>query len=76
MRIQLITAAERGSRRGNRITALRWARIFRQSGHRVRIDLPDATVAEPQADVLVALHAAHSHAAIVRNSTNASLVVR
>lgn len=42
--------------RGNNITAERWKGIFRQLGHEISNDNPD---------VLVALHARHSHDAIV-----------
>lgn len=62
MEIAILTPAARGSRTGNRITALRWARILRGLGHRVRVsrDRPG------NADVVVAIHATKSHAAIVR----------
>ena len=63
MKICLITPAPTYSRKGNRITALRWARILRELGHRV-------VIAEEyqgeRCDVLVALHARRSHASIVR----------
>ena len=37
LRITLVCPAPPGSRQGNRITALRWARVLRSLGHRVRI---------------------------------------
>lgn len=61
MRICIATPAPPGSRKGNRITALRWARILKSLGHRVKI------VRECQGrhcDVLVALHARKSYASI------------
>lgn len=63
MRICLVTPAGRGSRKGNRTTALRWARILRSLGHRVR--LTESYAGEP-ADMLVALHARRSASSIER----------
>ena len=63
MDVQLVTPAPPGSRKGNRVTATRWARFLRELGHRVR-------VAEGyrggRCDVLVALHARRSYEAIAR----------
>ena len=63
MKVLLVTPAPPGSRKGNRITAVRWARLLRSLGHRV-------TVAEEyrgqRCDVLVALHALRSHPSVVR----------
>jgi putative glycosyltransferase (TIGR04348 family) len=63
MRVTIATPAPRGSSRGNRVTALRWSRILRGLGHRVRVTngydgLP--------CDVLIALHARKSAAAVAR----------
>lgn len=55
LKIQLHTPFGQ-TRRGNGVTAERWAAIFEQLGHRL---------VENNGDVLVALHARHSHAAIV-----------
>ena len=63
MKIDIITPAPPRSRKGNRITALRWSRILRDLGHRVHI-LESWEKGEP--DLLVALHARRSHESIVR----------
>ena len=61
MKIHLVTPAKANSRNGNRTSATRWARLLRQAGHRVRIDTDYK--GEP-ADLVIALHAWHSAAAI------------
>jgi putative glycosyltransferase (TIGR04348 family) len=61
MRVTLITPANRQSRGGNRTTAARWARLLRALGHRVDVALEWDGGA---ADVMVALHAWRSAAAI------------
>lgn len=61
MKILLVTPAPPGSRKGNRVTALRWAGLLRQLGHRVLIR--DAYHGE-RCDLLIALHAWHSFAAV------------
>ena len=65
MKISLITPAYKQSRSGNRTTAVRWARILRDLGHRVDIalDYDDAP-----ADAMVALHAWRSASSIARFS--------
>jgi putative glycosyltransferase (TIGR04348 family) len=61
MNILLITPAPPGSRKGNRITAQRWARLLRQLGHRVTIR---QEYQAQRCDLLVALHARRSAAAV------------
>jgi putative glycosyltransferase (TIGR04348 family) len=61
MKISVITPARPGSRKGNRVTALRWARLLRELGHCVRVCEEYRGEA---CDVLVALHARRSFAAV------------
>lgn len=61
MKISLVTPAGKQSRAGNRTTAVRWARILRSLGHRVEIAGPEA---DADGDLLVAIHAFRSHAAV------------
>jgi putative glycosyltransferase (TIGR04348 family) len=63
VRVHLVTPAAAGSLTGNRVTVERWGRILRGLGHRVTIgrDWDGAPC-----DLLVALHARKSHAAIRR----------
>jgi putative glycosyltransferase (TIGR04348 family) len=61
MNIAIITPAPPGSRKGNRITARRWARLLRQLGHRTVIR--QEYRGEP-CDLLIALHARRSAAAV------------
>lgn len=61
MKIALITPAARGSRNGNRGTALRWAGMLRELGHQVTVQVDwDGR----PADAMLALHARRSHASI------------
>jgi putative glycosyltransferase (TIGR04348 family) len=61
MRVAIVCPAPAGSRLGNRITAERWLRLLRELGHDAEIvgELPDRPF-----DVLVALHAGKSAAAV------------
>src|SRR4051812_1016115 len=63
MKIILATPAPPGSRKGNRITAVRWARFLRQLGHRIAVR--EEYRGEP-CDLLIALHARRSFASIER----------
>ncbi|HZE72685.1 MAG TPA: selenoneine biosynthesis selenosugar synthase SenB [Pyrinomonadaceae bacterium] len=62
MRIAIVTPAPPDSRHGNRITALRWTRIFRRLGNTVSI--LQTYDGEPY-DLLVALHARKSYPSII-----------
>src|SRR5262245_48881674 len=57
MKIQLVTPAPLRLNNGNKITALRWARIFRSLGHRVEVM---QRYAGAPCDMLIALHARRS----------------
>lgn len=57
MKIGVVTPAARGSRSGNRVTAVRWARLLRRLGHEVWVD---ETLQGGRIDVLVAIHAYRS----------------
>ena len=63
MNILIVTPARPGSRHGNRNTAVRWARHLRSAGHKAEIvvDADEATLAH---DVMIALHARRSAAAV------------
>jgi putative glycosyltransferase (TIGR04348 family) len=63
MKIHLATPAKKNARTGNRTSALRWAAMLRDNGHVVHIDTDYR--GEPT-DLLVALHAWRSAAAIDR----------
>jgi putative glycosyltransferase (TIGR04348 family) len=75
MRIAIVTPAPPNSRSGNRITALRWAKILRRLGNRVSI--LQAYQGE-RYDLLVALHARRSYPAIInfrRQNGNAPIIL-
>ncbi len=63
MRIGIVTPSLPNSLQGNGRTALRWAKIFRQLGHRVII--AESYDNQPF-DLLIALHAKHSYDSINR----------
>jgi putative glycosyltransferase (TIGR04348 family) len=63
MKIVLITPEGPTSRTGNRVAASRWARILRRLGHRVRVA---SDYDGRPADLMVAVHAWRSAAAIAR----------
>ena len=63
MRIGIITPAPSRSHYGNRITALRWAKILRRLGHRVSIS---QQYDDKKLDLLLALHARRSYSSIKR----------
>ena len=63
MRIFIVTPAGRGTRNGNRNTAVRWAHLLRSLGHQSVVEtewIGQAT------DVLLALHARRSYPSIAR----------
>ena len=61
MRIQLITPAPLRLNNGNKITALRWARILRHLGHKVNVQ---QSYGGARCDLLIALHARRSYPSI------------
>lgn len=63
MKIGIVTPAPARSRYGNRVTALRWARILKKLGNRVTID---QNYNGKQLDLLIALHARRSFTSIER----------
>jgi putative glycosyltransferase (TIGR04348 family) len=65
-RILIVTPAPRGSRKGNRVTAERWAVLLRSLGHTVQIA---EHYRDQPTDLLVALHARKSAQSIARYHT-------
>jgi putative glycosyltransferase (TIGR04348 family) len=63
MKILIITPASPRSRYGNRVTALRWARILKEIGHHVTVS---QVYEDGDYDLLVALHARRSYPSINR----------
>jgi putative glycosyltransferase (TIGR04348 family) len=63
MKIFLACPAPPGSRKGNRVTALRWARLLKELGYRV--DIRQHYAGQP-CEVLLALHARKSYDAVHR----------
>jgi putative glycosyltransferase (TIGR04348 family) len=61
MKIAIVTPAAVGTRHGNRVTALRWARLLRRLGHQVTIR---EAYEDDGSDVLIALHARRGFSAI------------
>lgn len=63
MKIFMACPAPAHSRKGNRVTAVRWARILRDLGHQLRIaqEYDGASC-----DLLIALHARRSYPAVMR----------
>ncbi len=75
MRIGIVTPAPPDSRYGNRITAVRWAKILRTLGHRVSIS---QAYGGESYGLLIALHARRSHSSIVsfrRHNPEAPVIV-
>jgi putative glycosyltransferase (TIGR04348 family) len=63
MKIQLVTPAPLKLNNGNKITALRWTRLLKRLGHRVKIT---QTYDGATCDALIALHARRSAGSIER----------
>jgi hypothetical protein len=63
MKIVMITPVPAHSRQGNRVTAIRWARLLRDLGHRVTI--AQEFDGKPY-DTMIALHARRSSLSIQR----------
>jgi putative glycosyltransferase (TIGR04348 family) len=63
MKVLITTPAPPRSRYGNRVTALRWARILKELGHQVTVS---QAYEDGDYDLLVALHARRSHPSVDR----------
>jgi putative glycosyltransferase (TIGR04348 family) len=63
VKIQLVTPAPLRFNNGNKITAVRWAKIFKSLGHRVKLV---QTYDGKPCDALIALHARRSYRSIRR----------
>lgn len=63
MRVEIVTPKGRGSGSGNWTTADRWARLLRESGHKVSVS---GSWRYGGAEALIALHARRSHDSIAR----------
>lgn len=61
MKITIVTPAPPGSLKGNRATAVRWARFLRAAGHEVEVE---ETWNGGETDLMIALHARRSHPSI------------
>ena len=61
MRIELITPVPLRLNNGNKITAVRWAKILRKLGHKVNVD---QSYDGARCDLLIALHARRSYTSI------------
>jgi putative glycosyltransferase (TIGR04348 family) len=65
MRIFMACPAPPRSRKGNRVTAMRWANLLKELGHQVTIS---SRYEDGQFDLMIALHARKSHPALRRFS--------
>jgi putative glycosyltransferase (TIGR04348 family) len=63
MKILIVTPAPPRSRKGNRITAIRWARILKQLGHNVELT---QQYQGQNCDVMIAIHARRSAASVTQ----------
>src|SRR5438067_2490753 len=63
MRILIVCPAPPRSRKGNRVTATRWARLLRELGHRVAVA---TEYRGGRTDLLIALHARRSAPSVER----------
>jgi putative glycosyltransferase (TIGR04348 family) len=66
MKIHLVTPAKKNDRNGNRTSALRWAKLLQQQGHKVQLE---SEYNDELVDLLIALHAFRSAKAIERYKT-------